>query len=295
MNAPAASPYPLLSLVWSQKLSATPRGLVLAREAHNVLAWGADHWLHLLNHAGARQGQSREVDPVVSACCADDGSAYAVVGGAREVAWLGPDLMPRWRKALPHAPLAAALDAFGRYLAVADEKGSVHLFDARGEVVGRASSARPLCHVAFVPAAPWLVGSADFGLAGSFDMKGTWRWRDGLIVNIGSLAVNGDGSQLLLDCFSEGLRRFDASGKPLDALRLPEPCRLVAQSFDGSRILVAAMDSQIWLIDPQGRILAGQRFAQPVSALALAALADFAIVALADGTIQCLKPPAARS
>jgi len=294
MNAPATPPYPLFSLLWSQTLPASLRGLGLAREAQRIVTWDRDHWLHLLNHAGARQGQARVVEPLVGVCCADDGSAYAVVGGAGEVVWLGPDLTPRWRRALPHPPLALALDSFGQYLVVADEKGSAHLFDVRGELLGTATSPRPLCHLSFASAAPWIMASADYGLAGSFDLQGEWRWRDGLVVHIGALAVNGDGSQLLLACFSEGLRRFDASGKAIDPLTLAEPCRLVAQSFDGSRILVAGMDSQLWLVDREGRVLAGRHLTQSATALALGPLGDFAVVAMNDGTIQCLKSPPIR-
>ena len=49
-----------------------------------------------------------------------------------------------------------------------------------------------------------LVASADYGLVGSFDVRGEWRWRDGLVAHVGGLAVNGDGDQLVLVGFVVG-------------------------------------------------------------------------------------------
>ena len=47
--------------------------------------------------------------------------------------------------------------------------------------------------------------SADFGLTACYDSAGRCVWRDGLVAHAGSLAVSGDGSVLVLACFSEGL------------------------------------------------------------------------------------------
>src|SRR5207244_13036266 len=115
------------------------------------------------------------------------------------------------------------------------------------------------------------------------DRRGQVLWRDGLVAHVGGLAVNGDGSQLVLACFSEGLRRYDKDGATLPALTLPEPCRLVAQSYDGRAILVAGMTARLWLIDQTGAVRASHGAGQASAALALGARAASAGSALAHG------------
>jgi hypothetical protein len=250
-----------------------------------VLAWDANHWVYLLNRSGARQAQWHSPARLAAACCAEDGSAYAAVGGGGEVWWLAPDLMPRWDKALPHPCTAAALDPFGQYLAVADSRGHLHLFDHTGHTVFRAESPRPLHFVAFVPAVPVLVGSADYGLVACFDADGHLRWRDGLVAHAGSLAVDGDGSLIVLACFSEGVQRYTVRGENLGRLPVPEPCRLAALTFDGRSLLTAGMGQQLYWLDRTGHVRGTYQLDQPPAALALGPLGDYAVAALADGPL----------
>jgi sugar lactone lactonase YvrE len=266
-------------------LPASPRGLVLARERGWVLTWDANHWIYLLNRSGGRQAQWHSPAPLVTACCAEDGSAYAAVGGGGEVWWLAPDLMPRWQRALPQPATAAALDPFGQYLAVADSRGQLHLFNQRGKTVFRVASPRPLHYLAFVPAAPYLVGSADYGLVACFDPAGKLLWRDGLVAHVGSLAVTGDGSLIVLACFSEGLQRYSVQGQNQGRWAVPEPCRLATLTFDGQRVLAAGLGRHLHWLDSQGRALGTYPLDQPAAAFALGPLGDYAVVALADGPI----------
>jgi hypothetical protein len=259
--------------------------LALARERGWVLTWDANHWIYLLNRTGGRQAQWRTPAKLITACCAEDGSAYAAVGGGGEVWWLAPDLMPRWQRTLPQPATAAALDPFGQYLAVADQGSQLHLFNPRGKTVFRIPSPRPLHYLAFVPAAPFLVGSADYGLVACFDPAGKLLWRDGLVANVGSLAVTGDGSQIILACFSEGLQCYSAQGQNQGRLPVPEPCRLAALTFDGQLMLAAGMGQQLHLLDSKGRVLGTHILDQPAAALALGPLGEYAVVALADGPV----------
>src|SRR5205814_3288339 len=106
----------LMRLLWTQSLSARPRGLALAREKGWTLAWDETDWLYLLNQKGERQAQFHAPGALAAACCSDDGSAYVAVGGRGEIWWLAPDLMTRWERSLPAPALAAALDTFGQYV-----------------------------------------------------------------------------------------------------------------------------------------------------------------------------------
>jgi hypothetical protein len=259
--------------------------LALAREKCWLLAWDQSHWLYVLNHAGQRQGQFHFPGTLVAACCADDGSAYAAVGNKGEVAWLTPDLMPRWNTTLPHSAVAAAMDSFGQCLAVSNARGNVTIFNNQGQEQVNIQTPRPMHYLAFLPQVPLLVGCADYGLVAGFGLDGSMRWRDGLVAHAGSLSVNGDGSKILVACFSEGLQGYDLAGKKLERLPVVEPYRLVSQTFSGQSILVAGMSNRLHLLDSAGKAMATQLVDKPIAALALSALGDHATVAIADGGI----------
>jgi hypothetical protein len=267
--------------------------VALAREKGAILAWDRSNWLYLLDGGGKCQAQLRFPSGVRCACCADDGSAFAVAASTGEVSWLAPDLMSRWEKKLPHPILAAALDPFGQYLAVADERGGLHILDSQGKPAGQGHSPRPLHHLAFVAAAPLLVGSADYGLAAAFNPTGTLAWRVGLVANVGGLAISGSGELLILACFSEGLLRYGSGGKSLGRLQVPGSCRLASLSFDGRLVLAAGLAGEIWLVDAEGKLVAEQTLETPPMALALGALGRDAVLALADGPVVRLALPLA--
>jgi hypothetical protein len=270
--------------LWSLPLQAGACGLALARERGTVFAWDRDHWFYVLDSGGQRQTQRRLPGAPCAGCCAEDGSAYAAAAADGQVWWLAPDLQTRWETKLPYPALAVALDPFGQYLAAADARGGLHLFDCLGRPITRAESPRPLHHLAFVPAAPLLVGSADYGLAAAFDLAGQLLWRVGLVSHVGGLAASGDGALIALACFSEGLQCYDGTGKPRGRIPVPEPCRQVALAFDGRLVLVGGLAGGLWLLDGQGRVLGYHALEKP-AALALGALGADAVAAVADGPV----------
>lgn len=291
LSRPPPTPVPtrgVLQPLWSQTINVVSRGLALVREKGWLLAWDDKHWLYLLNRMGERQGQVRPSGELATACASDDGSAFAAAGNKGQVWWFAPDLTIRWERAVPDQALTAAMDPFGQYLAVADTKGRLQIFDRLGRLVSQVQSPRPLHHLAFIPTAPYLIGSSDFGLVACLDLAGQWVWRDGLVVHTGALAVNSDGEQIVLACFTDGLRRYSVKGRSQGRLSVTEPCRLVALSFDGDLIMVADLGNKLRFLDRGGRTLFTHMLDKPAVALALGPLGDTAYVALAGGTVISL-------
>jgi hypothetical protein len=276
-----------MRLLWSQSISAPVRGLSLVREREWALAWDGPNGLYLFNHAGVIQAQRPSPVPIAAACAAEDGGAYAI-GGLQTplVCWLAPDLAPRWQRSLPQRITAVAMEPLARCVAVADAGGTLRLLDAGGQTLWKATTPRPLHHLAFVPEKAILVGAADFGLVLCFGASGECLWRDGLVAHVGSLAVSGDGNYVLLACFSDGLHRYSTDG-PGSQQRIPleSPCRLAAVSYDGDSLLTADRPQRLCLRDPKGDIREQLNLDAPVAAVALGALADFAVAGLASGTI----------
>jgi hypothetical protein len=254
-----------------------------------LLAWDANHWIYLLNHRGQLQGQAQPRGHLTAVCCADDGSAFAAAGSRGEIWWLARDLTIAWEQGVGQRTLAIAMDPFGQYVAVADAGGNLHLFDRRNRRLWQVQAPRPLHHLVFVPAAPFIVGSSDYGLVACADFQGKWAWRDGLVAHIGALTVSGAGEHIVLACFTEGLHRYSLNGTKQERQTVPEPCRLASLAFDGQRTLVAGLSHRIHVLQVDGGVLGAYTCEQSPVAVALGALGDMAVVALADGVLMGLE------
>jgi len=281
-----------MRLLWSQTIPVPLRGLSLARECETILAWNGQDGLSLFNHAGRIQAQRPSPAPIAAACCAEDGSAYAIAGGGTGVSpvggwvcWLAPDLSPRWQLPLRQRATAVALEPLGHRLAVADAGGTVTVMDARGRTLWQATTLRPLHHLAFVPEKPLLVGAADLGLVLCFGASGECLWRDGLVAHVGSLAVSGDGGSVLLACFSDGLVRYSTAGSAQQRIPLESACPLAALSYDGDCLLTADRQNRLGLRDNKGDLRDQITLDAPAVTVALGAMGDYVVVGLANGAI----------
>jgi hypothetical protein len=158
--------------------------------------------------------------------------------------------------------------------------------DSRGRTRWQATTPRPLHHLAFVPEKPVLVGAADFGLVACFGAAGECLWRDGLVAHIGSLAVSGDGGTVVLACFSDVLYRYSIAGPNQQRITLEKACRLAALSYSGDALLTCNGQDHVFLRESKGDIRDRLSLDSPVVALSLGALADYAIIGLANGVIR---------
>lgn len=275
-----------IRILWSYTHTTSWRGLALARERNWTLAWDARPALYLFDRHGRPQAEWRCPGELVAAACADDGSSFAAVGTLGEVWLLAPDLSVRWERRIPTRADGVAVEAFGQYLAVSGGDGMLHLFNRLGQTVWQALNARPLCHLAFIPEQARLIGSADFGLTACYDSSGRCVWRDGLVAHVGSLAVSGDGSALVLACYSEGLC-FYYKGEPKSRRFLPNtaPAHRVAISYDGRTLLTTDRESRlVWRGADRKMQHEFTCDGKPI-ALALEAVGERAVVVLADGRI----------
>lgn len=276
----------------TQTVSPPLRGLSLARERECVLTWDGQDGLSLFDRGGRTQARGSSPLPVAAASIAEDGSVCAI-GSARTpaVCLLAPDLTPRWRHPLPRPVTALALQPLGHYLAVADADCTLRLLNRRGQQVWQAMTPRPLCHLAFVPEKPLLIGTADFGLVVCFNSAGECLWRDGLVAHIGSLAVSGDGECVQLACFGDGLYRYSAAGSRPRRLPLEAACHVAALSYSGEVLLTADRGPCVVRRDADGKLRDSFHADGPVVALALGAQGDYGVVGLADGSVLWMDMP----
>ncbi len=275
---------------WTQSVASPLRGLRLAREGEAVFAWDGRNDLFLFDRTGKLQAQRPAPSPVVAAGCSEDGHAFVVaLSQTPSVCWLAPDLAPLWVRPLSHPATALAVEPLGDRLAVADAGGTLHLIDSRGKSLWQASTPRALHHLTFVPEKAVLVGASDFGLVVCFGSTGECLWRDGLVAHISSLASNGDGSCLLLTCFSDGLVRYRAEEPKQERISLDAACHLASPTYAGDYLLTADRQNRICVRDDKGTIQDQITLDSAVLAASLAALGDSVFVGLANGTLRRLE------
>lgn len=278
-----------LTEIWLGKTLGAIRALSLAHEADLLLARDSGDHISLFNDSGVLQGQ-RKIPEVTTAEITADGSSIVAANGSGNVMWLGIDLKSRWELQLGVRLLAAAVDSFAQYLVVSDSKGMLHFLDSSGKSLGQFHCPRPIHHLMFVPAVPFLACAADFGWAGFLDLlRGDWAWTDRPVTNISGLAVAGAGEPFLLACFTEGLRAYGSNGSSRAIITLPKPCDAVAVSFDGQHIIAAGKSREIFACRHKSEEIESLSTPHTPLALGVSAKADRIYCGYGDGGVQCFE------
>lgn len=274
-----------MQLVWSRPLSAVPLGLSMARETGALLVWDGEQHLSRFDRLGQRELRQRAPATLIAATQSDDGLTVAAVGRRGQVWLMTADLVVVFERSLPARPVALAMDPLGQRLAVTDDAGGLYLFERSGEEIWRGSAAKPLVHLAFVPEAPALVASAEFGLVCAFDRDGRCRWRDGLVAHAGGMAVSGDGSRIVLACFTEGLNCYTLAKLKRTQLARAAPSRLVGLDYRGEVLVTTGLANELALRGTVGDVRDVLMLPATALALAVEALGAGVVVALADGSL----------
>lgn len=279
--------------VWQHDLGVRPRGLAMVAERGWLLIWDEKSRLHLFDRAGRLQAQCQMPAPLMAATATGDGSRFLVALQDGGLCWLHPDLSLSRQQVHPGRPVAVCLDAFGRYLAVADAQARLAIYDVTGRNLCQVQCPRPLHQLAFATTTPLLFGSADYGLVAGYDLMGRCLWLDGLVSHIGSLSVIDPAEQILLACYTEGLQRYHFRGRKGDRVTLGEPACAAAPSVEGRYTLVASYASRLYLVGSRGQVVGEHPLDEPAVAISLAPLGEMAYVGQADGQVYGLRllPP----
>lgn len=278
-----------MRVAWAARLKAPPSGLSLAREAGLLLVRDLAGQLSLYDAAG-RPVVQRGVQGASASCASEDGQAFACATSRNQLLLLRDELAPGWERGLPARATALALDALGRRLAVADEQGGLAVFDGVGLEEWRATTPRPLVHLAWVPETGHLFGSADFGLVCLFGPSGECLWRDGLLSHVGGVSASGDGKRLLVACYSGGLSRYAIDQAKPQPVGKDAAARQVAQSYAGDVVLTVGLEgTDLARRDAEGATLQRHSFQAPALGVALGALGDWAAALLAGGELLRLE------
>lgn len=272
---------------WSRRTAAAPAALHLAREAGLIVLRDADHGVSSWGPTGEPLAHRPPAGPLVASSSAEDGRTVVLGGPRGEIIVLRDELSPGWERSVGRRPTALAVAPLGQAIAVADESGSLTVFDADGRQAWQAKAARPLLHLAWVAESGALVGAADFGLVGLYDASGGGVWRDGLVAHVGGLAVSGDGRRIVLACFTEGLKRYSAEQQRPVSVGKGIAARAIAMNYAGDVLLTIGLEgTTLTRRDAEGQTVEEIALPGPVAGLAADALGEAAVVALTAGELR---------
>lgn len=282
-----------MRLDWSRELPAPALGIGLAREPGTLLVFDAERMLTRLDRTGQIELRRPAPATLTAAVITDEGRHVAAIGRRGQVWLLSAEFDVIWQRSVS-SPVAVAIDHLGRAVAVADGAGGLHVFDDGGQELWRTTTARPLRYLAYVAEAGALVGAADLGLVCAFDRRGEIMWRDGLMANVGSLAVSGDGRRIALACFSEGLCCYALERPKQERLSNVGVCRLVGLGYTGEPVVSVGLDHRVTVRDGRGASVGELVLPHVPAALVVSALGDWAAVTAERGVmgIELAREPA---
>lgn len=278
---------------WTVLTEAPLKGLSLAREAGTIFAWDENDQLYLLNLDGEHRSVSQAPGKVVAGAVSDDGSRIALLGEKSALWLLDADLGVVADRPAPPEPLAVAIDPHGRYLLVSSRVCVNQFYTRHGRPAGRFETLQPLAHLAFVPARPFLLAAASYGMILGIELSpesggkldGEIVWQERGVANVGRLTTTGDGSLVLASCFTHGIQRYDFHGANEGAYHLGGTAAHAVPDFAGRMIGVATFEGELSVINSAGNVRWKSGLARPAIALETDPLGRYLIRGNAAGEI----------
>ena len=270
LDAPAA-PLDALKphLRWSQITDAPLAGLDFAREAGLILAWDDAHNLYVFDVAGNRVRSTRTPVPLLAATISDDGSQVIAASKDGDIWWLGKNLEPRLHQGTHRHLLGIAISPQGEYLATSLNDNHTYIYDCLGRRVTNLLTHRPLRFLTFLAGQPILLGVAEYGLAGCYELDGEPRWQDALWSSAGHVAASGEGYAILVACFGHGLQRYGLDGTNEGAYHLGGGVARASIDYDGKLFAAATLEGEIMVVNAVGHVLWRQSLLRPAREIAL--------------------------
>ncbi len=194
----------------------------------------------------------------------------------------------------PGDPVGLAVDAHGRFVAVAARSLTTQLYTRHGKPAGSFETMHPLAHLRFVPSRPQILAASSLGSLYAIDLRPERsgavleceeQWRAQVMSNIGRLAITGDGGMILASCYTHGIQRFDARGKNEGAYHLGGTAAYAVPDFTGRTIAAATTEGELAILNNAGHIRWRTGLSRGPVSLECDALGRFVVYGLQTGEI----------
>lgn len=278
-----------MKIAGGRSLNHAPAGLSIGLEQAVVLVWDRHGGVTLFNHAAEIQARA-QFPGLVTAKISADGSTPAVLLASGTLLLLRQDLSVRLEIKAGTTARSFAIDNHGHHLAVSHRNGELCFWTGLGQQTTRVDLPRTAIHLAFATEHPWLVFTAESGLAGCADINGTIRWREGVAHDMGPMAMSGGTGHWFVPCFSGGLIRYGPLGPPHVLIQNIPTCRLIAVSHAGLRLFVVDGMGTIRLSDDTGKSMASLTLPAAIIDIAADPLGRFAVLGLEDRRVLWVHP-----
>jgi hypothetical protein len=280
-------------MAWSFALDAPLSGLALARETAESLAVDTSGGLYLLDRRGRVQTLTRGFKSLTALAWSDTGAHGAVATGRSKLSWFDRTLSVQWSINMPAEILCLAVDMHGQYIAVSLANSETVFFHSDKREVGRFTTIRPLRYMQFNATRPVLLGAAEYGLVccHRLDEKGTEVWSERLWSNVGDMTVTGDGKQIYLARFNQGVQHLDHRGQIRGSYLVGGTPNHVSGSFIPHRLSVTTVERDIYWLDEAGELIWATHLPEDVAGLLTDATGTGVVCGLRDGRIYRLEWP----
>jgi outer membrane protein assembly factor BamB len=184
--------------------------------------------------------------------------------------------------------MCVGIDPHGRHIGVALANGQNVVYDVNRKLVCRFETARPLRILKFLASEPAVIGAAEYGLIGRYDLAGTEIWNENVHANIGGICVTGDGQLVYAAVFNHGIRMFDDFGSSCGTYLIEGTAQRLACSFDTSRLLVTTLERHLYWLDEDGEVVFASTLPEEVEQVGCDPLGTGIVCGFASGRLLSL-------
>lgn len=263
----------------------------LMREKQRIVVLDDSNGICVLTPRGELLAQRRAPKEVIALATDDVGERLAAASRTGEIWWLDDELQIQHESRILFVPIAAAMDSHGNYLVVAGADGRNVLIDREGRKVSEFQARTGLTFLTFNPVDGAIVGADEQGYLCSHRFDGALEWETRHGANIGGLAIDGDGSTILLACFAHGLARYGGDGKKHGVYRYEHAPAMVCIDYQGSRIITASLERTLTELTYEGTLRGSRILLERPIAMALDALGRYLVLGFAHGEVKVLPLP----
>lgn len=272
-------------LAWSFSTDASLSNLELARESGEVLAADSSGGIYLLDRNGQIVSVTRGQTPIRGLAWSDTGSGGVALIGNSRLHWFSRQLEFRSQYDLDETALSVSIDPHGEYVAASLATGTNLVFDGPRKPILKFTSQRPFVKLMFVAEVAGMIGVADYGLLSSRTFAGGIRWEEKLWSNAGDIAVSGNGSMVLVACFSHGIVRYDDDGDQTGSYQVEGTPNRVSCSYLPYRIAVATIERHVYWMNADGKMLWAAEAPEDITRIACDPLGKGLVVGFESGRI----------
>lgn len=279
---------------WTILTEGPLKGIGLAREAGTILAWDEADQLYLIDLNGQYRSVTRAPGKVAMATISDDGARVVLLDTNARLWLLDADLGVVAERQGPPDPIRVAIDPHGRYAVVSSRMGTNHFYTRFGKPAGKFESIQALAFVCFLADSPTLIGAADYGMLTAVELRssmGSSRlstetlWLERGVTSVGRLATTGDGSMILVSCFTHGVQRFDLHGNNEGAYHLGGTATHAVPDFAGRIIVVATLEGELVVLNSAGNVRWKSALSRPAIGLETDPLGRYVIYGQNTGEV----------